>query len=893
MSQTSISVDANQNQTVITLEPSGSWNVDVRYFAASTSGTGDVSGPLSSTDNAIARFNGTTGKLIQNSGITIADGASGTLSGTNSGDVTLAGTPDYITISNQVITRGQIDLTTDVTGDLPFSNITPASAASKVLGRGSAGGAGDYQEISLGSGLSMSGTTLSATGSGGDVVGPASSTDGVPALFDGVTGKLLKNSTPTGTGNPVLQTSPTLTTPNIGTPSAGVLTSCTGLPLSTGVTGDLPLANLAPASGASLLLGRGSAGGAGDWQEITLGTGISISGTTINASGTGDVVGPPSSNPNTIARFDGVTGKLIKQSDITIADGASGSLSGTNSGDVTLAGTPDYITISGQTITRGAVDLASDVTGNLPVANLNSGTSASSSTFWRGDGTWAAVTGTGDVVGPGSATNNVPVLFDGTTGKLIKNSTPTGTGNPVLATAPTFPTSVTIGETGVTTGSILLKGTTSGTVTLKTADAAGTYSLTLPTDDGTPNQFLQTDGSGVLTWSTPAGSGDVVGPGSATDNAITRYDGTTGKLIQNSTGATIDDSGNVVLAGASGTSVSIGGGATASELRLLEPSGSGTNYTAFKAQAQVGNVTYTLPAGDGAGVLTSNGSGSLSWGNTSPWILLNGSDPGPYTAATGRRYLVDTSLAAIEVTPPGTPTTGDWFEVAQVGATWDTTPVTITGYGTWNGSYPHIILTYDGSSWNYRRYAVAAIAGTTNQVSVGYSATNIVLSTPQDIGTSSSPQFAGINVGNASDTTITRASAGQIAVEGVNVVMAGTLKESIGFTVDGGGSAITTGKVKGYVTCPYGATITGWNIVVDTGTCTVKTWKIATGTAHPTIANVISTSGVSLSSGTAVHSSTTSDFTTTTVTANDIFAWDITAVSGVTEMTFQLELTRT
>lgn len=62
-----------------------------------------------------------------------------------------------------------------------------------------------------------------------------------------------------------------------------------------------------------------------------------------------------------------------------------------NSTDVTLAGTPDYITIAGQVITRNAVDLAADVTGNLPVSNLNGGTGASSSTFWRGDGTWAAI----------------------------------------------------------------------------------------------------------------------------------------------------------------------------------------------------------------------------------------------------------------------------------------------------------------------------------------------------------------------------------------------------------------------------------------------------------------------------------------------------------------------
>ena len=89
------------------------------------------------------------------------------LTGTNSGDVTLSGTPDYITISGQGITRAAINLASHVTGDLPLSNLAQSSSASRLLGRGSASGGGDFQEISIGSGLSMSGTTLSASGGGG------------------------------------------------------------------------------------------------------------------------------------------------------------------------------------------------------------------------------------------------------------------------------------------------------------------------------------------------------------------------------------------------------------------------------------------------------------------------------------------------------------------------------------------------------------------------------------------------------------------------------------------------------------------------------------------------------------------------------------------------------
>ena len=63
-------------------------------------------------------------------------------------------------------TFGPVSLTADVSGRLPYANLTASTAAARLLGRGD-GGAGDWQELTLGTGLGITGTTLSVTGGAG------------------------------------------------------------------------------------------------------------------------------------------------------------------------------------------------------------------------------------------------------------------------------------------------------------------------------------------------------------------------------------------------------------------------------------------------------------------------------------------------------------------------------------------------------------------------------------------------------------------------------------------------------------------------------------------------------------------------------------------------------
>lgn len=139
--------------------------------------------------------------------------------------------------------------------------------------------------------------------------------------------------------------------------------------------------------------------------------------------------------------------------------------------------------------------------------------------------------------------------------------------------------------------------------------------------------------------STPTSTGDVVGPASSTDNALARFDGTTGKLIQNST-ATLSDTGALDVANVTSDYVQLDTTAsTASAIgRITWDAGEGTAVVGLTG----GNVN--LPIGRSNTVIVYNGSGAtIAKGavvavtgaqGQRPSVVLADADSEPLSAAT-------------------------------------------------------------------------------------------------------------------------------------------------------------------------------------------------------------------------------------------------------------------
>lgn len=149
-------------------------------------------------------------------------------------------------------------------------------------------------------------------------------------------------------------------------------------------------------------------------------------------------------------------------------------------------------------------------------------------------------TGIATALGVNTGSAGAPVLFNGALGTPSSGTATNITGLPV--------------STGIS-------GLGSGVATWLATPSTANF-LSAISDEGGATTFLRADGA----WAVPSGAGDVVGPASSTDNAIARFDGTTGKIIQNytSNAPTISDSGVAtfvapVLGAASATSLTTTG----------------------------------------------------------------------------------------------------------------------------------------------------------------------------------------------------------------------------------------------------------------------------------------------------------------------------------------------
>jgi hypothetical protein len=360
-------------------------------------------------------------------------------------------------------------------------------------------------------------------------------------------------ATSTGSGSNVLSDSPTLVTPNLGTPSALVLTNATGTPSAIGLANGTGLPIVAGTTG-TLSVARG-------------GTGVTTS------TGSGNVV--LSTSPTLVTP---------------------------------VLGTPS----SGNLSSCTGLPLTTGVSGVLPVANGGTNRSALGSALQllrvnaaATDTEWATVSGTGDVTGPsGGVVNNEIVLFGSTTGKAIKGLGAVGTTGQFLGTPFGTPQWTNQGSSlALTQTSVQLQlGPTGTACTISSPAKSANSTYSIP-DVGTSANFVLDTGASTLAGARTFSGGVIVTGGSAADggvwfasNVLRQRGGTSGWALDNTSGTPIvtsTNTGELVLGSVTNTPLSA--------FHTLYRSifvGTPSVATNFNGSFKIGSNTYSATAGE-------------------------------------------------------------------------------------------------------------------------------------------------------------------------------------------------------------------------------------------------------------------------------------------------------